>query len=183
MSFRKTISHSPGAPFGRLCGALLLAFGMCLPQSPTAAASALENKVKAAYLYNFTKFVQWPSRGEGPITVCVLGARDLGELLGELAARRAAGAFHVVNDPASDMGRCQILYIDSSVDNIPQVMRAVTGKQVLTVSDLELFTRRGGVVGLFSERGKLRFEINVTTARDANIKISAKLLELSKVVE
>ncbi|MDX1295097.1 MAG: YfiR family protein [Sulfurimonadaceae bacterium] len=142
----------------------------------------LEAKVKSAYLYNFTKFVSWPDRSNGPVTVCVIGAPKVAKLLEELASRQG-GKFKVITSPEADLSRCHILYIARGSADIKRFLSKVKGQQILTVSDSELFAQRGGVVGFFAERGKMRFEINIVTAREANIKISSKLLELARVVE
>jgi hypothetical protein len=118
------------------------------------------------------------------MTICLLGAEDVSLLLKSLAKRKPSGkSFNIISDEYGNTSECQILYIDSSVSNIDRVMANIKDKQILTVSDIESFTARGGVVGFFLDQGKLKLEINLTNARELNINISSKLLELSRIVK
>jgi hypothetical protein len=149
-----------------------------LPQN--SADTYLEAKVKAAYLFNFTKFVYWPDRSDSVVSICVLGAPKIKKILQDLAKTKS---FEVVSEPGPQYGPCHILYIDSTVSNFDKTLSVVKQKQVLTVSDFERFTQLGGIVGFFTEAGKVRLEINVNTAKDNDIEISSKLLELARIVD
>jgi hypothetical protein len=148
-----------------------------LPQSATN--SYLEAKVKAAYLFNFTKFVYWPNRSEDAVSICVVGSPVIKKILQELAETKT---FHVVSEPGPQYGPCHILYIDSTASDFDAALSVVKRKQILTVSDFKRFTQRGGIVGFFTEAGKVRLEININTARANDIEISSKLLELARIV-
>jgi hypothetical protein len=149
-----------------------------LPKPPVN--TVLEAKIKAAYLFNFTKFVHWPNRQEGIIGICIIGAPHIAKILNELSKTKP---FYVVTKPGPKYELCQILYIDSAVDDFENTLSVVQNKQVLTVSDYEMFTHRGGMIGFFSDKGRVRLEININSARANDIKISSKLLELSRIVE
>jgi hypothetical protein len=149
-----------------------------LPDSNTD--SYLEDKVKAAYLFNFTKFVYWPDRSDDIVRICVVGAPKIKKILQELAKTKS---FLVVSKPSQQYGLCHILYIDSTVNDFDQALAIVKRKQVLTVSDFKKFTQCGGIVGFFMESGKIRLEININIARDNDIVISSKILELARIVD
>jgi hypothetical protein len=141
--------------------------------------SFLEAKVKAAYLFNFTKFVHWPNRQDDTVSICIVGAPQIKKILQELSKTKS---FLVISEPGPRYSPCDILYIDSTVNDFNKTLSIVRNKQVLTVSDFEKFTHHGGIVGFFSEAGRVRLEININTAKDNDIKISSKLLELSRIV-
>jgi hypothetical protein len=140
----------------------------------------LEAKVKAAYLFNFTKFVHWPDRSDNSVSICVIGAPQIKKILQELSKTKS---FHVISEPDPQYSPCQILYIDRSASDFDQALSIVKEKQVLTVSDFEKFTQYGGIIGFFTESGKVRLEININTARNNDIIISSKLLELARIVD
>lgn len=166
----------------RAGSALLLGFAL------TAAAggggdSDLEAKVKSAYVYHLTKFVDWPALPPDTLRICVIGAEAVGNLLGELSNRQVRDHTLLVDhDVVPDPGRCQILYIGRSERRLAELLIRVRGQSVLTVSDREDFTRNGGIVGFYQEGGKLKLEINPDAARAANLRISAKLLEVARAV-
>lgn len=166
----------------RVGGALLLG-------SALAAAAAgggdneLEAKVKSAYVYHLTKFVDWPALPPDTLRICVIGAEAVGNLLGELTNRQVRDHTLLVDhDFVADPGRCQILYIGRSEKRLAELLMRVRGQSVLTVSDREDFARSGGIVGFYQEGGKLKLEINPDAARAANLRISAKLLEVARAV-
>ncbi|HZF70423.1 YfiR family protein [Sulfuricurvum sp.] len=143
--------------------------------------STLEIKIKAAYLYNFTKFVDWPDqKGKDP-QICIVGDSALSSVLEELAAKQRSGtSFIVVSDSKINPSECQILYISNMARDMTNVLNSSKEQNILTVSDDERFSERGGMVTLFSENGKIRFEMNMPAIRKTNLQISSKLLELAK---
>lgn len=143
------------------------------------AQTPLENKIKAAYLYNFTKFVDWPDRQGKTIQICVLGDTQISKVLEELAAKQN-GSFTVISGSKINPAECQILYMSGSERDIDIALRETKDQNILTVSDNIHFSNYGGIITLFSENGKIRFEINLPAAQKTNLKISSKLLELAK---
>jgi hypothetical protein len=156
------------------------------PQAPV----LVEQAVKAAYVYNFTKFVSWPV--ESPLTraheltIGVLGDDSLAATVETtvrdkhaegrpLAVRRFRAVDEVVP--------CSVLFVASAMaKQMPQLLQRLQGWPVLTVSDAEGFTARGGVIGLLLEDNRVRFEIGVTSAQAAGLQVSSKLLRLSRPV-
>lgn len=143
----------------------------------------IEAKVKAAYLYHLTKFVDWPSLPAGEVRICVLGAEAVGGMMSDLSNRQVRDRpLKIEVETVADPAQCQVLFIGRADKRLPEILRRVRGSAVLTVSDSEDFARHGGIVGFYAEAGKLKLEINPETALAANLRISAKLLELARTV-
>jgi hypothetical protein len=159
---------------------LLIGIGMGLISSSlNAAQNPLEIKIKAAYLYNFTKFIDWPDRQSKTIRICVSGDPQVGSILEELSAKQN-GNFTVISGTKINPAECHILYLSGTDTEVINGLNAAKEQNILTVSDNEHFSENGGIVTLFSENGKIRFEINLPAVRKTNLKISSKLLELAK---
>ena len=156
-----------------------------------AAAQVEEYQVKAAFLYNFAKFVRWPEytflSATAPISVCVLGRNPFGGVLEDTVAGKSVSgrAFLIrqVNDTAAAC-KCQIVFISASEKRrLPSILAVLQSASVLTVGESPGFADQGGVVGLKLEDGTVHFEINLEAARTKNLEISSKLLSLAKVVK
>jgi len=150
----------------------------------------LEYKVKAAYLYNFTKFVSWPesalsASNKSSLNICILGKDPFGHAIDLLSNKEAKGHAVVVeyiDDIGSGM-QCHVVYISKSKEkDIDLIIEQLSRKNILTVSDIDGFAVKGGCISLSVIRGKVRFNVNLKAAYNADLKISAKLLELAKVV-
>jgi len=150
--------------------------------------AALEYQVKAAFLYNFAKFVEWPAESlpqdTDAVTIGVIGEDPFGAILEDTLdgktcchdRRLVARRFRRVEDAAS----AQILFIGASEEShLPEILSALDGANVLTVSDIDRFADRGGVIGFRREGNKLRFEINTDAAAHAGLTISSQLLKLA----
>jgi hypothetical protein len=143
----------------------------------------LEAKVKAAYLYHLTRFVDWPALPPQEIRICVMGSEAVGHMLGELSNRRVRDrALKIELEGTSEPGHCQVLFIGRGERRLTEILKRARGSSALTVSDAEDFARQGGMVGFYAEAGKIKLEINPDNARAASLRISAKLLELARVV-
>lgn len=152
--------------------------------------SATEYQIKAAFLFNFVKFVEWPSDSfpseSAPLQICVLGQNPLGQELENLTRGKTVSGRALEINHVSSLLRaktCQLLFVSSSERRRTQeILAAMDGTSVLTVGDEEGFARRGGVINFLFENDRVRFEINVDAATRARLKISAKLLALAKLV-
>jgi hypothetical protein len=168
-------------------GTLLLA-GMFFP-SALAAASVGENDVKAAFIFNFIKFVEWPASAfpspEDPILLSVLGKDPVVESIEGLSGKTVSGR-RVVVRKARDLAsleRCHILFVGASEKAaLAPVLSAVQRWPVLTIGDFEGFAGRGGAIGLIRQDDRVGFEINEESARKVGLKVNAKLLYLGKGV-
>lgn len=149
-----------------------------------------EYKVKAAYIYNFIKFIDWPAgrleSGTKPIQVCVLGDDPFGKALEPLSRRRVKERDLAVRSLTSvaQAGTCHVVFIsDSQVRDLSGILEELGRVGALTVGESEGFARFGGIIGFVIRGGKVRLEINRAAAREANLTISAKLLELATIVK
>jgi hypothetical protein len=158
--------------------ATLLAAGPAAAQTPL-------SDVKAEMLFNIAKFVMWPSSG-GPMTFTILGEDELAAVLASTLSTKSINGRKVFVRfvrRVSDARGSQILYIASSeASRIPDVLDALRGQPVLTVADVSGFTAQGGMVDFVQESDKVRFEINLGSAERAQLKISARLLALARIV-
>ncbi len=148
-----------------------------------------EYLVKAAFLYNFAKFVEWPeaafSDPRSPIKLCILGEDPFGVALETIRGKAVRGRKLEIKKITriEDLEKCHILFISSSErDQLPQVLDLEKMPNVLTVGDMESFAGEGGVVNLVKVGNKIKFEINMEAAWKAGLKISSKLLKLAKIV-
>lgn len=164
-------------------GVLMWVLALLAPAAVPAMAENIEAKVEAAYLYHLTKFVDWPALPENEVRICVLGSAAVGSMMGDLAGRQVRDRpLKIEVENITDPTGCQVLFIGRDDRRLPDVLKRVRGASVLTVSDLEDFARQGGIVGFYFEAGKIKIEINPEAARAANLRISAKLLELARIV-
>lgn len=148
-----------------------------------AVANDIEAKVEAAYLFNLTKFVDWPATPANEIRICIVGADTVAGMMAELSGRQVRErTLKIEADGAADPAACQILFIGRGDRRANDLVARLRGSAVLTVSDGEDFARRGGIVGFYFEAGKIKLEINPVAARAANLHISAKLLEVARTV-
>jgi hypothetical protein len=147
-----------------------------------------EYEIKAAFLYNFVKFVEWPNEvlpETSDITVCVLGGEPSVEPLESINGKTVRGRRLSVRRirAITNVESCHVLFISSSEEGrLPQVMQNLHGSSVLTVGEMERFIASGGIINFVVERNKVRFEINPTSAERARLKLSSQLLSLARVV-
>ncbi|HKI02625.1 MAG TPA: YfiR family protein [Thermoanaerobaculia bacterium] len=169
---------------------LVLVAAWAAPGAAAAQPAASEYDVKAAFLYNFTKFVEWPDSvfpgDRSNFQVCVLGADPFGKSLQVIADEQVAGrGITLLRTPKmSDPEGCQILFIcQSEKEDLTEILAELRDVPVLTVGDTSGFIDRGGIINFTLEGGKVRFEINQEAADRAGIKISSKLLRLATRVK
>ena len=151
---------------------------------------ASEYDVKATYLFNFGRFVQWPANAPAAqsdsFPICVIGKDPFGPALdkilsGETIDGKAVVAKRVVK--AQDAANCRVLYISSSEGNgLKELLAALDKSAVLTVSDMPQFSQRGGMIQFVMEGNKIRFEVNLTSAQDAGLTLSSDLLKVATAV-
>lgn len=147
-----------------------------------------EYQLKAAFLYNFAKFVEWPpsafSGDDAPLAICVYGEDPFGRSLEELVRNERIGnrALEVRRpESLSGLGECHILYVSRSErGRAGEVVSSLGEARVLTVGESESFLHSGGMIGFFLEENKVRFQVNLPAAERSRLKISSKLLRLAK---
>ena len=167
----------------RICLGFLLAafaFPLCAQTKPT------EYEVKAAYLFNFGKFVRWPetaTANRDSFSICVLGKDPFGKSLDNLlqdstwsgkpiAAKRIASA--------EEASSCNVLFVTSAeAEAWDQILPEIARLPILTVSDASSFSRRGGMIQFFLSENRIRFEVNLNAAEKAGLNLDSQLLKVA----
>ncbi|MBK1723990.1 YfiR family protein [Thiocystis violacea] len=158
--------------------------------SALALGGAEENELAAAYLYNFSKFVHWPSSAmrdpAAPLVLCVYGRTPAGESIGALDGKLAQG--HRIRIDRLSRGdaltRCHIVYVSASESPyLNPLLRTLANRPALTVSEIPGFAAAGGMIGFVKEDNRLRFEINRGSAEAAGLSLSSQLLKLATRVQ
>lgn len=150
-----------------------------------------ETQVKALFLFNFTKYVEWPESAfaspTAPLTIGLLGDTELAEPLRMLAAGKTVNGHPIVIEDkitADKATNCHILFLAAAEQKqLPALLPALRGQPVLAVGENDKFTRMGGIVNFGRRESKVRLEINTVTAGEARLKLSAKLLGVADVVQ
>lgn len=152
-------------------------------------AGELEARVKAAYIFNFTKFMEWPdSGGSGaaePIRICIIGNDPLRTILGELTNREVKGhPLKVVKiRDIREAGACNLLFVSRSEEpQVARILQQLQGTRTITVSDINQFSQRGGGIGFVTDKERVKIEISQKAVRQSGVKISAKLFEIARMM-
>ena len=148
---------------------------------------APEYRVKAAFLYNFARFVSWPdsATGHNEFSLCVLGTDPFGELVDSLAGKQVHNKGLVIRRLSELVpeDNCQLIYISSeNTIDLDATLSLLRTNPVLTVSDMDDFITRGGIIRFRLVDKKVRFDINIDAANTAGLTISSKLLSLAHIV-
>jgi hypothetical protein len=177
------------APPNRRLAVVLLPTCMACQDAPLASASqpsTLEYKVKAAYLLNFTKFIEWPSAEpvDSPFTVCLIGDDPFGPALDRtIQGESVNGHKVVVQRPDRGITKgCQLIFVSKSEKNTKEFLNSL-GPGVLTIGEGESFLRDGGVTAFVLENRRVRFSVNLSAARNERLNLSSKLLAVARSVE
>ncbi len=155
---------------------------------PPADAPTLEYQVKAAFLLNFTKFIEWPAHESGgadaPFTVCLLGDDTFAPILSQMMeGETVSGRKIVVQRDRREVPKgCQMLYVGRSEKDLAEILGGGE-RGVLTVGESESFLHAGGIIAFVMENRRVRFMVNLTAARNASLNISSRLLTVAKGVE
>jgi hypothetical protein len=178
----------------RLAAALVCFLAFILSSAPLVRAQEAgpsEYQVKAAFLFNFAKFVEWPTQtlaqAGSPFIIGVIGENPFdGDLEQTVKGKSVNGhPFEVKQIKAlSELKGCHILFISKSErGRLPEILNAISTSNVLTVSEMDRFLQSGGMINFVREGNKIRFEINDDAARQAGLRISSKLLNLARRTE
>lgn len=165
--------------------ALLLLGASTVGTAAAEATASREYLIKAAILYNFARFTEWPEQvlaSQGEFRLCILGADPFGAALASIENKPVQGrpvAIVLLRDPAQ-AASCQLLYLSSSeAARATQVLEALGAAPVLTVAEIPLFNRGGGHIEMLTIDDRVRFGINQGGAERVGLKFSAKLLNLA----
>jgi hypothetical protein len=160
-----------------LTSACLAAVALAQPAAPT-----FEYQVKAAFLLNFLRYVEWPAAavGEGPLTLCIAGRNPFGNALEEtVRGERIAGrpiTTRVILEPEPG---CHAMFVAQGAAT-QAYLRASQGMPVLTVGEVSDFIAQGGIINLLLDGANVRFEIDQQGAERAGLRISSRLLRLAR---
>jgi hypothetical protein len=145
--------------------------------------------VKAAFLYNFGKYVHWPGIAAGAETefvIAVLGADPFGAALDDIVRGKRIGnrpvALKRVSKP-SELGACEVLFISVSEEGrLDDILAELANAPILTVSDMPKFVERGGMIGLVVANRRVQFEVNALAAERAGLALGSQLMRLARAV-
>ena len=166
-----------------------------------------EYQIKAAFLYNFIKFAEWPKEKvadpNAPVIIGILGKDPFQDAFGPLQEKEAKDGKVVIqrfegfvelekagqkkkdqpHPKSQDIQKCHLLFVcPSENERVSDIIASVKGRDILTVADTQGFLESGGIINFIMEEQKVRFEINVTNARRAKLQIRSQLLRLAKRV-
>jgi YfiR/HmsC-like len=174
---------------------ILLASAMVNAQNTSGSSEYL---IKAGFIYNFANLVQWPSssfaQSDSPIVIVILGEDHFGPTIDHALDGKKVNARSFVIKRArsvSELQRvlgpqkeCQILYVSSSeMPHLNEAIQMLKGVPVLTIGETPGFAKSGGIINLILEDNKVRFEVNVAAAKEADLNISSRLLALARIVQ
>jgi hypothetical protein len=192
-----TLRAQPHRPLYRLAlrivGCLILALAAGILSCMVAAAQSgepSEYAVKAAFLFNFTKFVEWPDGSfndpKAPIVLGILGDDPFGESLTSIVAGQSVDGRGIVVQKhryGDDLRHCHILFVSASErSHVAQILASVQLASVMTVSDIDGFAEAGGLMQFVLEENRVRFVVNLDAAKQSKLRVSAKLLALAHVI-
>ncbi|MEW8508712.1 MAG: YfiR family protein [Candidatus Thiodiazotropha sp.] len=149
-----------------------------------------ETLLKAVFIYNFAKFTRWPattwSTNNSSLRICTIGDDELSRALVQLNDKKVR-EHTVIIEPRefeNSLGGCHVLYIARSMRHmVKRTTNPIHLEPILTVSEIKDFTKHGGMIELYRIQGRIRFKINLRTARDAGLDLSSRLLKLAVEVQ
>jgi YfiR/HmsC-like len=167
-----------------------LAIAVLAIGSPRATAAPSEYQVKAVFLFNFAQFVDWPatafSSADAPFVIGVLGQDPFGSQLDEVVRGESVNKRPLVIERYRDVAEihnCNILFIGSAESqHLDEILVALKGRSILTVSDADPAGQRGVMIRLVNESNRIRLRIDVAAAKAGNLTISSKLLRPAEIV-
>lgn len=173
----------------RIITILFLSFALLLAVAPGRAQTPQpsEYQLKAAFLFNFAKYIDWPAASfadeKAPFLIGILGDNPFGTALEQTVAGKKINEHPITIQPlraTTEGTNCHIVFISSSEKKrMPEIIQGLRGNAVLTVSETEKFIEAGGIINFVQEANKIRFQINDEAAKAARLKISSKLLNLA----
>ena len=160
--------------------------GLLALASPARSEDLPEYRVKAAFIYNFIVYTEWPAQTGKILNLCILGSDPFGAEIDALEGKVVAGRVialqrKAANEPLKD---CQLVFVAApAIHGFPRLLAGLGGSPVLTVADSPGAMRRGVVLNMNVAQGTVTFEANLQAARSAGLVLSSKLLRLATEVE
>jgi len=159
--------------------ALALAAPAALAQEPS------EYRLKAAFVYNFIAFAEWPDNAPPAMNLCIVGTDPFGAEIDGLQGKAAHGRSITLQRKSAgeSLRSCQVAFIaPAAIEQLPRILEALRGQPVLTIADSPGAMRRGAMLNMNVSQGKVSFEANLAAARAAQLSLSSKLLRLATEV-
>ena len=182
---RAATRTGPGVDWRRLLAAVSIALVLSLAGTARAVEKpALEYQIKASYLYNFLRYVEWPpgTLSGNTLLVCVFGKERFGTALDSIVGESVRGQVIAVR-PVSEPGQldgCRLVFVGAAERGQEDViLQQLAGRPVLTIGETPGFADRGGVINLIRVKDKIRFEINQQAAERGGLRIGSQLLQLA----
>jgi hypothetical protein len=154
---------------------------------PCAENSSIEYKIKAGYLYNFTKFITWPENESATFNLCIVGEDPFGSIIDPIEKRTVKDKpIHLYRlHSTDDLKHCHLVYftLPEQIQLLSGVLTISSLNQTLTVSESKKFVYEGGMIGFFLKEGNVKLHINLAAVRKGGLDVSAKLLEVAEVYE
>ncbi len=177
---------------GILLSLFFLAALVSLSKLSFAQDNSIEYKIKAGYLYNFTKFISWPENESETFNLCIIGKDPFGSIIDPIEKRT------VKNKPIrlyrlksiAEAKYCHIIYFGGSNQHLSKIDLALSGiltvgsiENSLTVGETKKFSQAGGMFAFFLKEGKVKLLINQQALKKSNLEVSAKLMEIADIYE
>ena len=178
-------------PGSKKHGVFFVGLGLLFcPSSPLQAQEVPEYQLKAAFLYNFAKFVEWPQDAfqdsNSSLIVGILGEDPFGDHIDFIRNKSVKNRKLEIRhfDTIEDANNCHILFVSASeAEGLVEVLESLNNLTILTVSDMDLFIENGGIIKFELNDEKLGFTINSEAIKQADFKISSQLLKFGKLVK
>jgi hypothetical protein len=168
----------------RVCMAAALIINFAVAQRPAPERTPGEYEVKAAFLLNFVKFIEWPTqdRSAGTFSICVVGNDPFGSVLDRAVQGEAIdGRPIAVERVRRWQSSCRVLFVSSAEPDASKVLAGV-GSGVLTVGEEERFLREGGMIAFVVEEHRVRFDVNAKSVQSGSLRISSRMLSVARKV-
>jgi hypothetical protein len=163
-----------------ICVALMLLFG-----SPLSAQSQNENVIRAAFVFNLTKYIEWP-QSSNQLAIGFIGDGPMGATLKDMLSGKSSESrpIQIFLSPSDEvLERCNLVYISySSPKKIREALERIGNRSILTVGETGSFTRDGGMIGLVRVGEQMQIQVNMDATQAARLKVSSRLLNLSSVI-
>jgi len=167
-----------------------LLLGLLLTSFPSQLFAVTEGQLRVAYLYNITKFIQWPEKTfkseKLPINICIIGKtlckEELESLQDKIISGHRLNIYYYKNNENFD--KCHIAYIsDSNKNTFEDVLEKIKGKNIVTISAINMFANKGGMIELRKQKNKIILYINIQSIHNENLLLSSKVLGLARIVK
>ena len=184
--------HNKQKKKGAFFAMLFLIVLMFSSNQSFAQGNSIEYKIKAGYLYNFTKFITWPENESETFNLCIIGKDPFGSIINPIEKRS------VKNKPIrlyrfrsiKEAKRCHIVYFGDSDEqwgkidfSLSDILTVSSLENALTTGETKRFTQAGGMFAFFIKQGKVKLHINLQALKKSNLEVSAKLMEIAEIYE